>query len=64
MFNRQAVNALIGSDSKDSHATPIRHFLRNRRQGATTGTANLPPPSPAKRKPSVVFVYSFERDIL
>jgi hypothetical protein len=65
MFNRQAVNALEvkGLDSNDSQATPIRRFLRSRRQGASTGTADLPPPSPGKRKSSVV-VYSFERDIL
>ena len=75
MFNRQAVNALKvesldsndsvlkGLDSNDSQATPIRRFLRPRRQGAATRTANLPPPSPGKRKSSVV-VYSFERDIL
>jgi hypothetical protein len=65
MFNRQAVNTLEvkGLDSNDSQATPIRRFLRPRRQGAATGTANLPPPSPGKRKSSVV-VYSFERDIL
>ena len=73
MFNRQAVNALKGLDSNDSvlkgsgsndsQAAPIRRFLRPRRQGAATGTANLPPPSPGKRKSSIV-VYSFERDIL
>ena len=73
MFNRQAVNALKGLDSNDSvlkgsgsndsQAAPIRRFLRPRRQGAATGTANLPPPSPGKRKSSIVSSYIHSNEI-